>query len=114
LNEDNSYNTVANPAPRGTIITFYAEGAGVMKPPVADGSVSPLSLPLPATQLPVTVQIRGVNAEVIYSGAAPGYVSGLLQINARIPPTIEFGDHVPLSITVGNFTSQLQVTIAVK
>jgi uncharacterized protein (TIGR03437 family) len=112
LNQDGTYNSIANPAVRGTIITFYATGTGLMNPPVADGSVSATSLPLPTPKLPVSVQIRGQNAQVQYAGAAPGYVSGLLQVNVEVPTTINFGNLIPLSLIVGNYTSQLQVSIA--
>jgi uncharacterized protein (TIGR03437 family) len=115
LNEDGSYNSVANPAARGSIIVFYAVGAGAMTPPVGDGAVSPESLPLPMPQLPVTVQIRGVDAGVpLYAGAAPGFVSGLMQVNVRVPDSINFGNSVPLTLLVGGQASQSNVTIAVK
>ncbi|MGA2271405.1 MAG: SBBP repeat-containing protein [Bryobacteraceae bacterium] len=114
LNQDNTYNSIANPAVRGSVITFYATGAGLMNPPVADGSLAPLFLPLPAPKLPVSVQIRGQDAPVQYAGAAPGYVSGLLQVNVQVPTNINFGNLIPLSLTVGSFTSQLQVSIAAK
>jgi len=114
LNEDGSYNSVSNPAARGSIVVFYAVGAGAMNPPVADGTVSPGALPLPAPQLPVTVQIRGVEEDPIYAGAAPGYVSGLLQVNVRVPSSIAFGNSVPLTLLVGGQASQSNVTIAVR
>jgi uncharacterized protein (TIGR03437 family) len=114
LNEDGSYNSVSNPAARGSIIVMYAIGAGAMNPPVADGAVSPASLPLPVPQLPVTVQIRGVEVDPIYAGAAPGYVSGLLQVNVRVPASVNFGNSVPLTLLVGGQASQFNVTIAVK
>jgi uncharacterized protein (TIGR03437 family) len=114
LNEDGTYNSVSNPAAHGSIVVFYAVGAGAMNPPVADGAVSPGALPLPAPQLPVTVQIRGAETDPIYAGAAPGYVSGLLQVNVRVPATIAFGNSVPLTLLVGGQASQSNVTIAVK
>ncbi len=114
LNEDGTYNSPGNPAARGSIVVFYAVGAGAMNPPAADGSLSPGALPLPVPQLPVTVQIRGVEADPIYAGAAPGYVSGLLQVNVRIPAAIAFGNSVPLTLLVGGQASQPNVTIAVR
>jgi len=117
LNQDGTYNSIANPAARGSVITFYATGAGLMNPPVVDGSLASLSLPpgrQPTPKLPVTVQIRGQDSQVQYAGAAPGYVSGLMQVNVLVPTTINFGNLIPLSLMVGNFTSQLQVSIAAK
>jgi uncharacterized protein (TIGR03437 family) len=84
-----------------------------MSPSLADGAVpAPPNLPVPAQN--VTIAIRGVNADVQYAGAAPGYVAGLLQVNAVVPDGIDFGNLVPLVLSVGSFTSQLGVTIAVK
>ena len=114
INQDGAFNSVANPAPRGSIITFFATGLGLVTPPVADGAVSPLSLPLPAPQLPTGVQIRGVDAAVQYAGAAPGAVSGLFQFNVVIPMEINFGNSIPLFLRAGNYSSQFQVSIAVK
>ena len=32
LNQDGTYNSPSNPAPRGSVIVFYAVGAGAMTP----------------------------------------------------------------------------------
>jgi len=114
LNRDGTLNSISNPAARGSIITFFACGAGLMTPVVADGTISPLTLPLPAPVLPVSVAIRGVTSMVQYAGAAPGYVSGLLQVNVQVPTSIDFGNLVPLMLNLGSFASQLDVTIALK
>lgn len=114
LNQDGTLNSISNPATRGAIITFFACGAGLMTPAVADGTISPLPLPLPAPVLPVSVAIRGVTATVEYAGAAPGYVSGLLQVNVQVPTSIDFGNLVPLMLNLGSFASQLDITIALK
>jgi uncharacterized protein (TIGR03437 family) len=114
LNQDGTSNSISNPAARGSIITFFACGAGLMTPAVADGTISPLTLPLPAPVLPVSVAIRGATSMVEYAGAAPGYVSGLLQINVQVPTSIDFGNLVPLMLNLGSFASQLDITIALK
>jgi uncharacterized protein (TIGR03437 family) len=113
LNSDSTYNPVATPAVRGTYITFYACGAGLMSTS-SDGAVTPLTSPWPAPQQPATVTIRGVDAQVLYAGAAPGYVSGLLQINVVVPTGIDFGDHLPLRLNIGNYSSQLDISIVGK
>jgi uncharacterized protein (TIGR03437 family) len=114
INQDGTLNSVGNPATRGTIVTFYAEGAGLMMPAMADGSLAPLAPPFPVPALPIGVTIRGANATVEYAGAAPGFISGLLQINVQVPTSINFGSDVPLFLTVGAFSSQLGVTMAVQ
>jgi hypothetical protein len=48
--------------------------------------------PYPKLKLSVKVMIGGQPAEVIYSGAAPGLVAGVVQVNARVPAGI-----VPIS-----------------
>jgi uncharacterized protein (TIGR03437 family) len=114
--QDSTYNAVANPAARGSIVTFYATGAGLLTSN-SDGAVTQSTPPFPVTrQQPVTVTIRGVNATVLYAGAAPGDVSGVLQINAYVPgpDQINFGSHVPLVLNIGSYSSQDNVTIAVK
>jgi uncharacterized protein (TIGR03437 family) len=113
--QDYTYNAIANPAVRGSIITFYATGAGLMTAN-SDGAVTPATPPWPVPQLPVTVTIRGINATVLYAGAAPGDVSGVLQINVYVPgpDLIDFGDHVPLFLYIGAYSSQDNVTIAVQ
>jgi len=116
INPDGTFNSVANPVARGSYVTFYACGVGLMTAN-SDGAVTPLTPPWPAPQLqPVTVAIRGYNATVQYAGAAPGYVSGLLQINVFVPGPDEINSdlHVPLFVTIGNYSSQDNVTIAVK
>jgi uncharacterized protein (TIGR03437 family) len=114
LNQDGALNSVSNPAARGSIVTFFAAGAGAMSPPVSDGAVSGPGPALPVPALPVTVSIRGVDAAVQYAGAAPLYISGLLQVNVTVPTSIDFGNLVPLTLNIGNFSSQLNVTIALK
>jgi uncharacterized protein (TIGR03437 family) len=113
INQDGTFNSISNPAPIGTVITFYACGAGLMSPATADGTISPPMLPLPAPVLPVSVAIRGVTATVQYAGAAPGFVSGLLQVNVQVPTSIDFGNLVPLRLNLGVFASQVDITIAV-
>jgi len=116
INPDGTLNSVSNPVARGSYVTFYACGVGLMTAN-SDGAVTPSTPPWPAPQLqPVTVAIRGFNATVQYAGAAPGYVSGLLQINVFVPGPDQINSdlHVPLFLTIGNYTTQDNVTIAIQ
>jgi uncharacterized protein (TIGR03437 family) len=116
LNEDATINSAANPARRGSIVVLYATGEGQTSPPGIDGKVASNVLPRPL--LPVSVQLGGVPAEVLYAGAAPGLVAGVLQINVRVPLngyfTINPDNTVWVAFTVGNASSQPGVTIAVR
>jgi len=111
LNQDNSLNSASNPAPRGSIISLFATGTGQTDPPGTDGK--PAAPPLPAPILPVTIEIAGVNAEILYAGSAPGLVAGVLQANVRIPEHAATGSAAPLVLRSGGAQSQPGVTIAI-
>ena len=75
--------------------------------------------PAPATGNPLfftnaqpTVTIGGINARLLFSGAAPGWV-GLWQINVQVPQEVAPGSAVPLVISAGGVSSNT-VTIAVE
>ena len=112
LNTDQSFNSVANPAPADSIVTIFATGAGLLTPASKDGTVAadPVATPL----LPVAATIGGLRATIEYVGNAPGLVSGILQINLRVPSTLSGNLEAPLVITVGSATSPGGVTVAVK
>jgi uncharacterized protein (TIGR03437 family) len=79
LNQDYSTNSASIPADRGSTVMIYATGAGgAMAQAAIDGRIAtaPLATLLQAT----TVRIGGMIAPVIYAGAAPGLVNGILQI----------------------------------
>jgi len=112
LNEDATVNSAANPARRGSIVVLYATGEGQTNPPGVDGKVIAGEFPKPV--LPVSARIGGVPAEILYAGAAPGLVSGVMQVNVRVPVTINPGNTVSIVLTVGSTDSQPGVTIAVR
>ncbi len=111
LNQDTSINSADNPAEKGSIVVLFATGAGQTNPPSADGQ--PAAEPLPKPVLPVSVQIDGISAEVLYAGAAPGLIAGMTQINCRIPVDVTSGPAVSVILRVGTAESPA-VTIAVK
>ena len=114
LNQDGSLNGPANPAPPGSIVVFFATGAGKMAPPTEDGALarSPLGRPL----LDVTASIGNHrDVEVLYTGAAPGLVSGVLQVNVKVPMVQPFPpEDLPIALNVGGWTSpRWQVLVSV-
>jgi uncharacterized protein (TIGR03437 family) len=72
------------------------------------------NLPLSAPILPVTVFIDNQPTELLYAGAAPGMVQGVLQINARVPGTVSVGDGIQVMFKVGNYSSPNTVTLSVR
>lgn len=111
LNEDGSINSAAHPAAPGSTVVLFATGAGLMLPADTDGRLA--AEPLAKAQLPVVARIGDLEAEVRYEGAAPGLVSGVLQVNVRIPKEIAPSDTVPVSLVIGGVASQPGVTLAV-
>jgi uncharacterized protein (TIGR03437 family) len=113
LNEDYSLNGPASPAAKGSWVMLYFSGAGQTDPPGVDGEVTGTVLARP--RLPVRVWIQGREVEVLYAGAAPGIVSGVMQVNVRLPLDIPSGNNLPLTMMVGPFgPSPDSVTMAVR
>jgi uncharacterized protein (TIGR03437 family) len=100
LNEDGTRNSASNPAKSGSVIAIFGTGGGLMTSVPADGSFSPLIPPYPLMTVPIQVALDGLAAAVLYAGAAPTLVSGVIQINVRLPK-LGPGQSV-LSITLGD------------
>ena len=113
LNEDFTLNGSANPAAKGSIVMFYASGGGQTDPPGVDGEITRNVLARP--RLPVRVWIQDREAEVLYAGAAPEIVSGVMQVNIRLPIDVPSGNQVSVTMRVGTWgPSQEGVTMAVR
>jgi uncharacterized protein (TIGR03437 family) len=106
-------NGADNPAAPGQAVVFYATGEGQTTPPGDDGSVVDINN-LPQPNLPVSVTIGGLPAEVFYNGGAPTLVSGVLQVNAFVPEGLTETGDVEVILQVGEFTSPAGVTINVQ
>ncbi|HKE26253.1 MAG TPA: glycoside hydrolase family 44 protein [Bryobacteraceae bacterium] len=112
LNQDNTVNSAANPAVRGSTVILWATGEGLTDPPGVDGRPGADVLPRPTAA--VSVNIGGYPATVEYAGAAPGFMPGVLQINAQMSANVQPGNAVPVQITIGGASSQGSVTVAVR
>jgi uncharacterized protein (TIGR03437 family) len=110
LNQDGSLNTASNPAPAGSFVAVYATGLGVTAPASEDGAVCTGNL---TVALPVQVFVDGVQAEVSYAGGAPGMLSGVSQINFRVPAAIQ-GTSATVVIEVAEFRSPDSVLLTVR
>jgi uncharacterized protein (TIGR03437 family) len=102
----------ANPAKPGDVVTVLGTGVGSVSPAVEAGMTAPDS-PLSLADSQVTATVGGVAAEVIYAGLAPRLLSGVAQLNIRIPAGVAPGDQVPLTVNVAGRPSQM-VTIAIR
>jgi uncharacterized protein (TIGR03437 family) len=109
---DGSVNSASKPAAQGDWVSIFATGAGVTKPASIDGFVA--SAPLPAPIAAVSVTMGGVPCLLNFEGAAPGLVSGVLQINAQVPAGVSPGPAVPIQLRIGSASSSTAVTLAVQ
>jgi len=111
LNQDNSVNGAANPAPRGSVVSLWATGQGLSDPDWAEDVLA--SSPLPQPKNKVNVNIGGQWAQILYAGAAPG-MAAVIQVNAKVPWGIKPGSKVPVVLRIGEGLSQSGVTMAVQ
>jgi uncharacterized protein (TIGR03437 family) len=112
LNQDSTVNSGSNPADRGSVVVIFAMGAGQTDPPGKDGEV-PVNPP-PKPILPVSAEIGGIEAEILFAGSAPGLVSGVLQVNCRVPTGLVPSLTAPVLLRVGTAVSQPGVTLAIR
>ena len=109
VNQDGSYNSAANPAARGEIITLYATGEGQTAPGGIDGKLPAGNWPVPMGNL--AVAFGGVPGDVQFKGVVS---AGLLQVNVRVPAAALAGSAVPLTLTIGTASNTAGPTVALK
>ena len=117
VNQNGSVNSASNPAHAGDVVVIYVTGEGQTVPLGVTGKVTTANLPTPqvtpAPALGVGVTIDGAPAQVVYAGEAPGFVSGVMQVNVQIPTNARSAD-LPLVVSVGGSPSQSGVTVSVR
>lgn len=111
LNQDYSVNSYSNPAAAGSILMVFGTGFGSLDPPAQDGQIAGA---IARTTLPVTASIGGLPADVLYAGAAPGLVAGMVQVNLRVPSGLTPNSAAPLSLTVGVAPTPVGVTVSIR
>ncbi|MGP0075987.1 MAG: choice-of-anchor V domain-containing protein [Bryobacteraceae bacterium] len=103
----------ASPAKPGDIVALFGTGFGDTNPLVAAGQMASGVARLTNS---ITVTIGGTTldaSDVLYAGLSPGSISGLYQINVRIPSTAPSGD-VPVTISIGGIETQSGATIPIQ
>lgn len=84
----------ATPVSRGAPVALYGTGLGLPRGLDADRIADRAA----ATPVVPRVTIGGREAEVLYSGAAPGLTAGLFQVNVVVPPNAPVGPAVEVVI----------------
>ena len=97
----------------GDIIALYATGLGVLEPVYQAGEVIG-----GAVKLKDNVQIEWGGrtldaADVMYAGSAPGLISGVYQINIRVPAAVTSNAQNQLRMRIGSALSPEGTTIFV-
>ena len=110
INQDTSLNGPGSGAPVGSIVALYGTGEGQTAPGGINGRVANGVLPAPLAAVSVT--IGGLDAPVVYAGAAPQAVAGLLQVNVTVPELAP-GTY-PVVLIVGGVSSRAGVTLTVR
>jgi uncharacterized protein (TIGR03437 family) len=113
VNQDSTFNSASNAAPRGTYVEFWVTGQGLVNTTLADGT-QPTGPPFPTPLLPVRVTLGGITvpaANLAFDGLI---YSGEVQINVLIPANAPTGSAVPLVVTIGGASSRTDATIAIQ
>jgi uncharacterized protein (TIGR03437 family) len=111
LNQDESVNSMANPAARGSIVALFGTGGGPTDPQLAEDAIA--TAPYPKLTSAITVTIGGQPADIEYAGAAPD-LAAVFVISARVPKNIQPGPKVPVTVTIGGVKAQSGVWLAVQ
>jgi len=89
------------PAQAGDILIIYCAGLGSVDPLIDAGVAVDRLI---QTANPIGLTIGGVQAQVLFSGLTGG-LTGLYQVNAKMPDGVTPGDAVPVVLTFGNISS---------
>ncbi len=100
------------PARRGEALEIFLTGLGAVDNAPEPGQAAPSS-PLARTVIVPAVRIGGADAQVLFSGLAPG-LAGVYQINVLVPEDAPSGPAVELLVALGAALSQRGVTIAIE
>lgn len=93
----------SRPARPGEVISFYANGLGASNPVWQAGEIPSGAAPVNGVTVRLGTNILPLS-DIQYAGLAPGAISGLYQINVRIPMGTAAGA-TPVRVSVGGVTS---------
>ena len=112
VNQDGSINSPGHPAQPGSIVAIWATGIGATPYGVwQDGRIAAGAADFGCCQ----VYAQGRPADVVYGGAAPGIVAGVVQVNFQLLAQLaDYGPTVEISLNAGGVTSHsVEIYVAV-
>jgi uncharacterized protein (TIGR03437 family) len=112
FNDSGLSNAAFAPAVKGSVISIYFTGAGVMSPGGVDGQIASAAGSGPS--LPVIVTIDGTPCEMIAIGNALGQITGMVEASVRVPASVRSGASIPIQVSVGGVPSQPGVVVAIQ
>jgi uncharacterized protein (TIGR03437 family) len=111
LNQDYTLNSPTNPASAGSVIMVFGTGFGALNPVATDGQPA---IGMANIQLPVAASVGGIVTDVLYAGAAPALIAGVVQINIRIPQNLAPTSAAMVLLTVGSVGAPAGVVVSTK
>jgi uncharacterized protein (TIGR03437 family) len=113
INQDGTRNSAANPAPAGSIVSIFGTGGGATTPASASGGLA-LAKPPATLALPTAVTIDNtLSADVTYAGVAPPFISGLFQINFRVPQSLGALASHRVDVQIGSASTQGRISVTI-
>ena len=117
----NSATPVADPAQipggvfakPGDVVTLWATGLGTTTPALAEGAVAGATAPIAGTAVLTVGGIAVPAADILYAGSSPASISGLYQINVKLPSGLPDGK-AAVTLEVNGQKAQSGLTIPVK
>jgi uncharacterized protein (TIGR03437 family) len=113
INQDGTRNSPANPAPGGSIVSIFGTGGGSTTPASVTGGLAPMK-PAVTLALPTTIMIDNtLSADVTYAGVAPPFISGLFQINFRVPQSLGALAAHRVDVQIGSASTQGRISVTI-
>jgi len=106
-------NSAQNPVPAGSSVLLFATGEGATTPAGVDGVIqTATTIRQPAQQ--ISVQIAGMQAQVLFVGSVPSDVPGIVEIGVLVPASLPAAAAAPVTLTIGGVTTAQTATLAVQ